>query len=577
MRTSIMLVLAALLALYAHEAGAQVPKRASKDYAINHKMQNVNDTRIQPYSSLELSGSFKVWYLLGEPVVNCTARWGNPGVLQVILDDGTRILSEPGEEEMWNLMLMAQFPNPSKEARRLTNGGGAHLSVFCDAGVVAQNGRNGFNVAGSPNWDKFICATPKKVNTRDMFDIDRKQKDQCASVGGDWLSSAAAKKVAIAGLKIDEVMVLSVELSAGATLRRAEKMLWRKKSFDRKYAKAQDLQARLAKKGLNKGIDAARRIYNTTSGAGSYPTTAHLTEMDRMLDALRTELRDDVADFNDDWRARDRELVAAQLERVAKIDRTLREREAELVTYRNILTEMAKDAPKGPLNPLEEHIVTEHTLTTFTKPYSRNHGLKNKSGHVVLEPKQGRYKPLEGKSGTKYDFYIGDMDNFSGAYWIVDKHGKKLGLDLYRGYPRFHEELGLVSFATGDEHSSRVYLSVYSLAEKRVLFNSWQTPIGDAYRNKQKIRTRGERGEANTWSRDYNMDISRTMIEGRSVIYGLTNGLYPYKFENECTATTEKGEEQGVMPAFMFDLEANRLLRPSEHLCVPNPSVKWHN
>lgn len=575
MRALVLLLLATLLTLPAQEAGAQAPKRASKDYAINHKMRNVNDARIQPYAGLELSGSFKLWYLLGEPVVNCTARWTNPGVLQVVLDDGTRILSEPGEEEMWNLMLMAQFPNPDKQARRLTNGGGAQLSVFCDAGEVAQNGRNGFNVAGSPNWDKFICATPKKVDTRDMFHIDRKQKDPCASVGGDWLSPAEARKAAIAGLKIDEVMVLSVELSAGATLRRAEKMLWRKKSFDRKYAKAQDLQSRLAKKGLNKGIDAARRIYNSTSGASSYPTTAHLDEMDRLLDALRAELRDDVADFNDDWRARDQELVAAQLERVAKIDRSLREREAELVAYRNILTEMAKNAPEGPQNPLEEYIVAEHTLTTFTKPYSRNHGLKNKSGHVVLEPKRGRYKPLEGKSGTKYDFYIGDMDNFSNAYWIVDKHGKKLGLDLYRGYPRFHEELGLVSFAIGDEHSSRAYLSVYSLAEKRVLFNSEQTPIGDAYRNKQEIRTRDERGKAGTWSRDYNIDISRTTIAGRSVVYGLANGLYSHKFENECTAKTEKGEVQGVMPAFMFDLEVNRLLRPSEHLCVPNPPRNW--
>lgn len=573
MRLILCLALTALISL---PALAQTPKPAKANYSISHKMQDTYDTRLQPYSGLNLSGMFSVWYLLGEAAVNCTARWENPGVLQVILDDGTRILSEPGEEEMWNLMLMAQFPNPDKNARRLTNGGGAHLSIFCDAGVVAQGGRNGFNVAGSPNWDKFICATPKKVDPRYNAQVNREAKDQCAAIGGDWLSPAEAKKVAVAGVKVDEISVLSVELSAGDTLRRAEKMLWRKKSFDRKYAKAQDLQARLAKKGLNKGIDAARRIYNTTSGTGKYPTTAHLDEMERMLDALRAELRDDVADFNDDWRGRDRELVAAQLERVAGIDRTLREREAELVTYRNILTEMAKDAPEGPTNPLEEYIVTEHTLTTFTKPYSGNHGLKNKSGHVVLEPKQGRYKPLEGKSGTKYDFYIGDMDNFSGAYWIVDKHGKKLGLDLYRGYPRFHEELGLVSFATGDEHSSRAYLSVYSLAEKRVLFNSGQTPIGDAYRNKQKIRTRSERGEANTWSRDYNMDISRTTIAGRSVIYGLTNGLYPYKFENECTATTEKGEEQGVMPAFMFDLEANRLLRPSEHLCVPNPSTDWH-
>ncbi|WP_262689814.1 hypothetical protein [Kordiimonas aestuarii] len=571
MRMLIMLLFAVLLAL---PAQAQVPKRASKDYAITHRMRNVEDTRIQPYAGLELSGSFKVWYLLGEPVVNCTARWTNPGVLQVILDDGTRILSEPGEEEMWNLMLMAQFPNPDKQARRLTNGGGAHLSVFCDAGVVAQNGKNGFNVAGSPNWDKFICATPKKVDTRDMFDIDREQKDQCASVGGDWLSPADAKKAAIAGLSIDEVMVLSVELSAGETLRRAEKMLWRQKSFAFKQSRASAMLSRLSQKNQPAAIGFAQRQYDLNSKA-SKPSQQDLKNYDAFISQLQTALGE--TGPTREWRDKQQALVGAQLERVADIDRALKAREAELVAYRNILTEMAKNAPEGPTNPLEEYIVEEHTLTTFTKPYSGDHGLKNKSGHVVVEPKQGRYKPLVGKSGTKYDFYIGDMDNFSKTYWVIDKHGRKLGLDLYRGYPRFHEDLGLISFAIGDRHSRRAYLSVYSLAEKRVLFHSEQTPISDTYRNKQQVRTRGERGEANTWTRDYNMDISRTMIEGRFVIYGFTNGLYPYRFENECTAKTEKGEEQGVMPAFMFDLEANRLLRPSEHLCVPNPSTDWHN
>jgi hypothetical protein len=393
-------------------------------------------------------------------------------------------------------------------------------------------------------------------------------------VGGRWLSPAEAKNAAVAGLNIDEVMVLSVELSAGDTLRRAEKMLWRKKSFDRKYAKAQDLQVRLAQKGLNEGLDAARRIYNATSGSGTYPTAAHLDEMDSLLDALRAELRDDVGEFNDDWRARDQALVSAQLERVAEIDRSLRARESELEAYRTMLAERAKNAPDGPRNPLEEYIVAEHTLEPFSKPYSGNHGLKNKAGHVVVEPKKGRYKPLVGDSGTQYDLYIG-ADNFPNAYWIVDKHGNRLGLESYRGYPTLHEELGLISSAIGDDYSDRAYLSVYSLVEKRVLFDSQQTPIGDAYRNQQLIRTRDQSGKTNTWPRDYQMRLSRNTIAGRSVIYGLANRIYPYKLENECTAITEEGEKQGVMPAFMYDLETNQLLRPSEHLCVPNPTAGW--
>ncbi|WP_417452203.1 hypothetical protein [Kordiimonas sp.] len=573
MRTLIMLVFTVLLALPAQEAGAQVPKRASKDYAIRHQMENVRDTRIQPHSSLELSGSFKVWYLLGEPVVNCTARWTNPGVLQVVLDDGTRILSQPGEEEMWNLLLMAQFPNPDKQARRLTNGGGAHLSVFCDAGVVAQSGRNGFNVAGSPNWDKFICATPKKVNTRDMFDIDREQKDQCASVGGDWLSPAEAKKAAIAGLKIDEVMVLSVELSAGETLRRAEKMLWRQKSFAFKQSRASAMMSRLSQKNQPAAIGFAQRQYDLNSKA-SKPSQQDLKNYDAFISQLQTALGE--TGPTSEWRDKQQALVAAQLERVAKIDRALREREAELAAYRALLAELAKNAPEGPKNPLENYIVEEHTLTPFFKPYTNNHGLKNKSGHVVVEPKEGQYKPLVGKSGTKYDLYIGDMDNFTNAYWITDKHGNKLGRDLYRGYPSFHEELGLISFANGDEHSSRVYLTIYSPAENKVIFDSAQTQIDGIYRNSQRINTRDNQGKSNTWSRDYGMRIYTKPVDGRQLIYGYTRGLYPYKAERECTAKTEEGEVEGVMPAFMYDLEARRLLPVAEHLCVPNPMATWH-
>jgi hypothetical protein len=568
------LVLAAFIAL---PATAQTPRSAKESFDIQHKMQDTYDTRIIPNMGLKLSGMFSVWYLLGEPVINCTARWHNPTVLQVIMDDGSRVLSEPGETEMWNLMLMAQFPNTDKKARRLTNGGGAHLSIFCDAGVVAQSGHDGFNVAGSPAWDKFICATPNKVDPRYNAQVDRKAKDSCAAIGGDWLPAAEAKKVAIKGVKVNEVSVLSVELSAGGTQRRAEKMLWRKKSFENKYAKAQDLKARLSKKGLNKGIAAAQRIYTTTSGTGRYPTAAQLDEMNSLLDALRADLQGDVADFSADWRDRDQALVSAQLERVAKVDRNLRQRDAELAAYRARLTELAKNAPEGPQNPLEDYIVAEHTLEPFFKPYSSNQGLKNKSGRVVVEPKKGRYKPLIGKSGTKYDFYIGDMDNFTRTYWIVDKNGIRQGQEFYRGYPRFHEELGLISFASGDEHSNRAYLTVYSLAEKRVVFSSEQTPITDSYRNKRELRTRDRNGRSGTWHRDYGMDISRITLAGRAVIYGLAKGLYPYKFDKECNASTEKGDTEGVMPAFMYDLETSRLLRPEEHLCVPNPTVDWLN
>ena len=565
------ILMAAILTSAAH---AQAPKSISQEFSIRHKMQDTYDTRIQPHSGLELSGKFKVWYLLGEPVINCTARWTNPGVLQVVMDDGTRVLSEPGEEEMWNLMLMAQFPNPDKSARRLQNGGGAHLSLLCDAGVVAQNGRNGFNVAGSPAWDKFICATPNKVDTRYNARINRQEKDVCASIGGDWLSSADAKKVAIAGIKIDEVMVHGVELSAGETLRRAEKMLWRQKSFAYKRTKAQDLQTRLAKKGVNKGIEAARRINTATAGVGTYPTAAMLEGLERVVETLRAELADD--SFAADWRDRDRELVSAQLTRVAEIDRTLREREVALDRYRQQLENLAKDAPTGPANPLEDYIVAEHSLIVFTEPYKSGQGLKTRSGRIVAQV-GAIYTPVVGESGTKYDFYIGRRSGSGDGAWVMDRNGNHVGAEVFYGGAKFHEELGTVSFLHGLRNRSEAFLAVVSLSDGKVLFTTQQTPIKGAYLNTQRVVMRDHRNRADSWARDYEMETFRKVINGRLVAYGITDGIYPSKLDRECTAKTEKGDENGVKPAFMYDLESNRLLTVSEHLCVPNPTAHWRN
>ncbi|WP_417459266.1 hypothetical protein [Kordiimonas sp.] len=567
-------------------AQAQAAKRVSQDFSIRHKMQDTYDTRIQPHSGLEISGKFKVWYLLGEPVINCTARWTNPGVLQVVMDDGTRILSEPGEEEMWNLMLMAQFPNPDKSARRLQNGGGAHLSLFCDAGVVAQNGRNGFNVAGSPAWDKFICATPNKVDTRYNARINRQEKDVCASIGGDWLSSADAKKVAIAGIDIDEVMVHGVELSAGATLRRAEKMLWRQKSFAYKRTKAQDLQTRLAKKGVNKGIEAARRINTATAGVGTYPTAAMLEGLEKVVETLRAELADD--SFAADWRDRDQTLVSAQLTRVAEIDRTLREREAALDRYRQQLENLAKDAPTGPVNPTEDYETDAMRLTVFrgtSHPF--DYGLKDPSGRVVLAPRHETIFPSRPVNDKQFDFYhVRAYAHFFGpevpgyqagtlekTHWLVNGKGEAVTPRTLRNDYRLDifEESGGIVYALVPGSLP----VIYNIPEKRMVYNGAAHKPSKSYENSntiyEKDRTSGVR-RGYVSPRTAKMYERRTrvdMIDGTPYAYTKPEpGNYAY-FEPECKAVNSRGEPApGIYPIYMYDIRAERMLTPNEFKCV---------
>ena len=555
------------LALPVH---GQTPKPAKANYSITHKMQNTYDPRLQPYSGLELSGTFNVWYLLGEAAVNCTARWENPGVLQVIMEDGTRVLSEPGEEDMWNLMLMAQFPNPDKKAKRFTNGGGAHLSIFCDAGIVAQNGNNGFNVAGSPNWDKFICATPKKVDPRYTFDVNREATDSCGAIGGDWLSPAEAKQVAIAGVKVDDISVLSVELSASETLRRAEKIRWRKTSHTFKQSRASSLLSRLRTKNQQQALGFAQRQYDLNTKANN-PGPQDLKNYDAFIKALENALAENGP--TTEWREKQRSLVSAQLERVEKVDRSLRVRDAELVGYHDRLANLKASEPEGPKNPLAEYIVETHSLEPYYKGYKGTRLRNIRTGEIFQPTKEhfsGSYKGLVGDSGTKYDIYVGRRHGFEHGF-LVDKNGKRLS-SSYGGYPQIHEELGIISFLRGDGQRDRASLAIYSLVEKSELYDSFKSPISDAYRNKQLLRHQNPEGSSYTLPRDRYMVGYRARINGRLFAYGLSRSNPGYSYRSECTAKTANAEVPGVMPGFMFDIEANRLLPPSEHLCVPNPT-----
>lgn len=589
------LLIALILSLTSLTANAAGPMSTSKTFDLRHKTL---DRIIQSNSSLEISGTFKVWFLLGEPVVNCTASWNNPGISQVVLDSGTRVLAEPGEEDLWKLMLMAQFPNMSKDARRLQNGGGAHLSVFCDAGVVAQNGRNGFNVAGSPSWDKFICATPNKIDTNYTFDVERREDDLCTSVGGEWLPSAAAKQVALAGIKIEGVMVHSFELSNGDTLRRAEKFLWRMKSYEHKSAKAASIMERIRATG-DRGTYVANDLWRRFYGAkerDSRLSAEGLRKMDDYieaayaeLEALQTGARAEVAAS---WEARDKALVADQLERVAKVDTAIKQRDAEVDAYVAALDERAKNAPKAPVNPTAQYVVDKPTLTDFQRVANSRYGLQDASGRVVVEARYRNVLPpslvtLPNGERKYYDFYmlegyqnefppeipVGFMGTTQSTTWLVNGKGEKVTPRTsakYYSFRLFAETGGIVVGINRHDANMQV---LYSIPEQKLIFNPATDKPTAAQMNTSEIRLRHKHsGRAVTLPRhDVREARARHALLDGQPYYYLTRDLAAHyaDYTGECRAKTEDGEVDGIYPYIMFDINARRLLNANEFVCVP--------
>ncbi|WP_020397851.1 hypothetical protein [Kordiimonas gwangyangensis] len=581
------LLIALILSLTSLTANAAGPMSTSKSFDIRHKTL---DRIIQSNSSLEISGTFKVWFLLGEPVVNCTASWNNPGISQVVLDSGTRVLAEPGEEDLWKLMLMAQFPNTNKEARRLHNGGGAHLSLFCDAGVVAQNGRGGFNVAGSPSWDKFICATPNKIDTNYTFDVERREEDLCTSVGGEWLPSAAAKQVALAGIKIEDVMVHSFELSNGDTLRRAEKHLWRMKSYEHKEAKAASIMERIratGDRGTYVANDLQRRFYGAKerdsrlSAEGLRKMDDYIEAAYAELEALQTGARAEVAAS---WEARDKALVANQLERVAKVDTAIKQRDAEVDAYVAMLDERAKNAPAGPQNPLENYIKPSQSLTAYRgRETQYDYGLKDQSGRFVLEARFKNIRPFGEAKGGYFDLYevqdnrdlAHDLDLGGVRYgsrkvtWVAGPDGKR----LTPRFPASHlARIGLFEASGGmlafivEGHLP----IIYSLPEERVVLNPFTNRPSGAEVNSQPLAMMNG-GTLDRTSKLADPQYYVRKIGDRFYAYSKPWGSQYNRPKPVCQSTHGNGTtEPGIYPTYVYDILAERYLTVEEFPCVSN-------
>ncbi|MAK83633.1 hypothetical protein [Phenylobacterium sp.] len=299
---------------------------------------------------LKFDGQFAIWYLLGEPVVNCTGRWLNSDQVSVKTPGGDTIVAQAGDAEAYNLMLVAQAGAPDADSRPMGERGG-HIAAFCDAGVVAQNGDDGFNVAGSPNWDRFLCRLNAKFRIVDGGDgrVDREAEDDCQAIGGSWYSAEEAKGLIRAGLTFEDVRVKSVEVNVGEAIKRHEKALWRDTSFAHKAAKATALGERMGP-ASPRGAAAAQMVSAMRAQkAGQAPSPSLLQEFDRQLAELLAGLPDPAA-FTADWRSKDEALVRGQLARVRAIEPALLAAEDRLARYRVRLDREARDAPEEPSN-----------------------------------------------------------------------------------------------------------------------------------------------------------------------------------------------------------------------------------
>jgi Zn-finger nucleic acid-binding protein len=555
---------------------------AKKAFEISHQMVDVRDVRLQPYASLKLRGNFHIRYLMGEPVVGCAALWLNPGVSQVETEGGNRVLAEAGEEELYNLMLVAQFPNPLKGATRFTNGGGAFLSTFCDAGVVAQNGKSGFNVSGSPNWDQFLCATPFRVDTSRMNAINRQERDLCASVRGTWLTREEARKVAAGNIEITDVQVHGFELNNSDTVRRAEKMAWRKTSFARTKTKFKGVMTRLYDTlpqsswvrftGLGAEAQALeRRVVGSPSATD---VKAYDTLLDRALAELEAARAGEREAMQESWQAEDREMIGKQLTRVRGVDETLSRMDSAMARYEADLHEAAKDAPQLPepkerVDPMAKYAVAEHK-------YSINHAgkwLTHKSGGLAVPYDHNfSYHPLSGRREKKYDIYVRSRSagyRERQYFTILDSNLRPLGKERFYtdNWYKFTEKTGLMTFMDTTNNRDSVTLQIYSFSENRVVVDRTLRPGDDTF----AINRLG--------SNQYIASAKEAVLSGRHILYMAPSALSvsPNQIgiiEEQCKAWTEDGEVNGVYPIIAYDADEHKLLPVSEHMCVPNPNPR---
>ncbi|PQA88286.1 hypothetical protein CW354_08280 [Marinicaulis flavus] len=480
-------ILVLIFVLFAGAAAAQSPKSLQTDYATSWSPPDRRDGAEAVawfMDGLKFEGNFRIWYLLGEPVVNCTARWTNStgGNVSLPADDGVRIESaEDGEVEVYNLMLAASWPDPRDTGYGV--GSSKTIAVPCDAGVVAQNGRSGFNVAGSPGWDKFLCALPDA-----RIALKHADGDVCKAMGGKWLNAASAREVARKGLLIsnsggralgpnerahDEISVgvLKGEVSGMAVMKRVEKRLWREKSAAFKLERAKAYFASFPARGGEgtagwsaRRNDAMRRLPHLPV---KDPTTEQLLAYETAWRAIVAENAGDAA-VEKDWRQREKALVSEQLKRLKKRDAVAAGEDKAFSRY---FTELQRRKVNEPVQPDPMAAYRTATLVPFY-PDDRRCGLKRPDGSIAVPAQSfdyNRYYCLK-QLAEGYGIYVGSADasqkseacGSTSCSLFYDNDGNL----LYRG--PYGESFGSKRFV--DAGLFRVGPGfVYSLLKKKVL------------------------------------------------------------------------------------------------------------
>lgn len=402
--------------------------------------------------SLSFDGRWSTYFLLGEPVVNCTARLrGEPGLTVEIPGAGQarRITAAPGEVEVYNLKVVAMMDAPGAP----TWNGRSSLKwmVFCDAGIVAQQGRSGFNVAGSPNWDRLFC---QGFHIAGQLKPADGPDDDCKAIGGRWVDAGPARQAAMQGLDFRDFAIFDYSLSGATAIRRVEKEDWRRRSARFKREKAEALLDGLrdgSVEGTFRAIEASRRL----PPLPELPDAQQLAAFDKALQALERDL-DGAVDMTA-WREREQAMVAAQLAHLEVVEPVVRRADSQLARYRQRLEAAAVSAPDAP-DPLAGALAM--TVQSFRE--GDLIGIRTPEGVVTTPPRYaGTCGGLKG---------LVCVEHADGRQAIVDAYGEVL-LDFQAHELKLVERAMECSASVIVTRSSPAQrqkeFALYSLAEQR--------------------------------------------------------------------------------------------------------------
>ncbi|WP_417665686.1 hypothetical protein [Pseudidiomarina sp.] len=198
----------------------------------DHWLRGIDTVPAHLYKGIRMGGyynfegRFTVSLLLGEPVVNCVTRLNSIRDGQTLPSEGYPLYMDDEDVEVYNLNLVAQVRDPQVNYGTRTVYGITFFAVFCDAGIVGNGRRGGFNVAGSPNWDNFICGLPTYYKAPFRGAVQADGKDKCLALGGKWLDATTAKKLITDGLQFNEVSIYGFQNNVSRYVRNYEKYRW---------------------------------------------------------------------------------------------------------------------------------------------------------------------------------------------------------------------------------------------------------------------------------------------------------------------------------------------------------------